>query len=453
MKNDQENKYRRVKCFLAAVISISVLTACTGKTGGNPSAGVSVQNPGNEKESTGIIVYGINDYDSEDTAVLVSKDTENKTLTFLNLDIAKRYTLFYDGTTVFADKHGTAISVDMLRIGDITDVRFLKPKKHLTKITLSKDAWTTDETSRYTIDKIKKELSIGDEVYKISSDAVYFTGSEEIKGEDVADVDTLIFEGIGNTVYSVIVSKGHGYLRVAGQEPFVGGWIEVGNKVILKITEDMLLTVPEGTYDIVVSSPVANVTREMTIKRGRESLLDLSDVKIEAPKKGTVLFSISPAGAQLFIDGEEADASAAIELTYGIHQIMCRKEGYRTVTRYITVGQGTAGLDIELEKMEENEKETSTDTSSSTENTQQQTDTTSTTSTSYYKIFVDSPEGVEVYFDGAYVGVAPCSFKKSEGSHVITLSKTGYSTRSYTVTVDGEDRDVTFSFIALEESD
>ena len=75
-----------------------------------------------------------------------------------------------------------------------------------------------------------------------------------------------------------------------------------------------------------------------------------------------------------------------------------------------------------------------------------------TTSTTYYKVYIDAPEGAEVYLDGTYVGVVPCSFRKEEGSHVVTLSKTGYVTRSYTITVDSEDKDVSFSFVDLVAS-
>ena len=73
------------------------------------------------------------------------------------------------------------------------------------------------------------------------------------------------------------------------------------------------------------------------------------------------------------------------------------------------------------------------------------TDTTS----GYYKVYVDAPEGVEVYLDGNYMGVTPCNFKKTAGTHVITLRKTGYTTRSYTVQVDEEAKDISYSFADL----
>ena len=65
------------------------------------------------------------------------------------------------------------------------------------------------------------------------------------------------------------------------------------------------------------------------------------------------------------------------------------------------------------------------------------------------KIFIESPEGSEVYLDTNYVGIAPISFLKTAGTHVITLRKNGYVTKSYTIQVDSVKKDVTYSFSDL----
>ena len=65
------------------------------------------------------------------------------------------------------------------------------------------------------------------------------------------------------------------------------------------------------------------------------------------------------------------------------------------------------------------------------------------------KIYFDGPEGVEVYLDGSYVGIAPTSCKKVTGSHVVTLRKDDYQTKSYTVTIEDDGNSITFSFSEL----
>lgn len=62
---------------------------------------------------------------------------------------------------------------------------------------------------------------------------------------------------------------------------------------------------------------------------------------------------------------------------------------------------------------------------------------------------VSAPASAEVYVDGNYVGIAPTSFAKVAGSHVISLRRTGYQTRSYTIQVDSEQKDVEISFSEL----
>ena len=66
-----------------------------------------------------------------------------------------------------------------------------------------------------------------------------------------------------------------------------------------------------------------------------------------------------------------------------------------------------------------------------------------------YRVYIDAPEGVEVYKDGAYIGITPLFFKKVQGTCIITLRKEGYRTRSYTITMDAEEKDVNYSFSEL----
>ena len=53
--------------------------------------------------------------------------------------------------------------------------------------------------------------------------------------------------------------------------------------------------------------------------------------------------------------------------------------------------------------------------------------------------------------DGSYVGIAPISFAKLEGSIVITLRKTGFQTRNYTIQLENDKKDVHYSFSDLIE--
>lgn len=446
---ERDKKIRKtIALVLCTVMTALCASGCAGPFTPQPVS----QLPQTQDQDTGFILYGTYDYDSTDTAVLVDKNTEEGTLTFLNRTNHRRYTLAYDGTTGFYDRYNSLISLNQINVGDILNVRFVKSKRHLTLASLSPDAWTKPATDQYIFDSVKKEVTIGSDIYKLADDCFCYSGKEELLYQELNSVDVLTFHGIDSTVYSINVDKGHGYLRLSGHEYFVGGWIEVGTKFIWKITDDMLLTVPEGTYNVVVSADGTMVDRSVTVKKGLETVLDLSDVVPEVPKEGLVLFSLTPSDATLYIDGEKADTSQAISLTYGLHQLMCTCDGYVTLTRYLSVGEENAGISITLEKEKtESQTDVSGNTSSTvTGNTDSASAGQDVTSTSYYRVFINAPAGAECYVDGNYVGVVPCYFKKEEGTHVVTLSSTGCNTRSYTISVDNALSDMSFSFTDLE---
>lgn len=434
-KGKKENrfvlKYTKA-AFLTFVLSV-LLTACATPFEGSRESGPSSE----ERVDTGFIVTGPDSYDSADTAILVGRNGEEGTATFLNLDLGKKYTLSIDGTTRFYDKYGESISFDQVETGDIVDVTFLKSKKHLTTLQLSPGAWTYEDVERYEINTVRGEVSIGSDVYKLTANTQYLSEGRNMDSMDLNASDVLSFQGIGSQILTVRVEKGHGYLRLTNDENFVGGWIEIGQTQIRRITEDMLLLVPEGHYQVNISNKGGGGIKSVTINRNEETTLDIGDLEIPEPQYGMVLFSLDPSSAELYIDGEKTDPSGPVELVYGIHQLIARAEGYQSVTQYIRVAQPSGGINVVLDpNASEKEEEKSKDSS-----TQAVTD--------YYKVYVDAPEGVEVYLDGNYVGISPCSFRKSAGVHVITLRKNNYGTRSYTVQIDDEEKDLSFSFADL----
>ena len=282
-------------------------------------------------------------------------------------------------------------------------------------------------------------MTIGKEIYKVDSYARVLSADSELSREELCDTDVLDFWGIDKTIYCMVVKKGHGYLRLENDENFIGGWIEVGQNMIYKITDDMILTVPEGSFQVGVSCNGNNGLKTATILRNRETVLDLGDIEVHEPQSGTVIFSVTPSEASVFIDGEQVDASAPISLEYGLHQLIVKMEGYKSITQYLRVGQPSAGIDIVLDAISDDEEE---------EESQEET-ITETDISGQFKVYIDTPEGALVYLDGNLIGTSPVSFKKEPGSHVIVFRKSGYETRSYVLQIDSEKRDITYSFAAL----
>ena len=122
----------------------------------------------------------------------------------------------------------------------------------------------------------------------------------------------------------------------------LGGWIEVGQAVISQITQEMLLTVPEGSYQVRLTAGDVDETREVTIKRNEENVLDLGDIELKVPVNGQVSLVISPSTATVRIDDVTVNAAYAVRLPFGIHQITASADGYDTVSEYFEVtGENT----------------------------------------------------------------------------------------------------------------
>lgn len=450
-----------------AILMLAALTL-TGCTSEASNIGKAKNKEGNVVD-TGFTVSTVGSYDSADTAVVLSMDTHNKAVSLVNMDTGKQYTLYYDGTTYVKDKYESPMTISQIKEGDIVDVMFLKGKKRLASIQKSPKAWVYDGISNYDLAGANKTASIGSKTYSLPAGVVVLSEGRRMGTEEVVSQDEVTISGIDHKIYSVKVDKGHGYLRLKNDQPVLGGWIEVGNRVIRQITEDMLLTVPEGSYQVVLDNRGVGCIKEITVERGKEVLLDVGDVEIAEDKTGIILFEVTPASAKISVDGKPVETGTAVELRYGIHQVVVEASGYDTLTKYIQVGSERAAISFTLE---ETRKSNSNDRTVSGNNAeripwQDTFDSVSRNSVSKNdlptlsqnalttsnnnKVYVDSPKGVEVFLDGNYVGVAPVRFTKSPGRHEITLKKTGYKTKSYTIYLENNSRDETYSFSDLEK--
>lgn len=466
-KEKGKGKRKRNRLLWAALAAtVCLLAVFCAAAIEKPGRAENVTPPAQEKVDTGFVVTGPDSYDSADTAILVGRDEKEGMVTFLNLDLGKRYTLSMDGTTRLYDRYGTGISMEQIELGDIMDITFLKSKKHLTTMQMSNKSWSYSDVERYEINPLRGEVAIGSETYKITSNTQYLSEGRGIELMDLNASDVLSFQGIGNQVLTVRVEKGHGYLRLLNDEKFVGGWIEIGQSMVRRITEDMLLLVPEGSYQVNVTNNGGGGLKSVMIRRDEETALDVGDLEVPEPQSGTVLFTLDPPNAELFVDGAAVDASLPVTLEYGLHQLIARAEGYQSVTRYIQVAEESAGIAVSLDAVEASDEQQPQGSGTSQEPGTPQDASAETPTVSgnsildmgmdaaagYYKVYVDAPEGVEVYLDGYYVGTSPCSFRKVEGIFVITLRKRGYETKSYTVQIDDSEKDLSYSFADLVQN-
>ncbi len=431
----------------------------------------------------------------ESIAMLVGKNAEEHKLKFITVENDRLFELEYTDTTPILGKHGNYMTLDQIPLGEILDVSYSVHSKELIELKISDEAWTFTDVTRFDIREDEGSMDIAGSTYKLPKTAVVSYKDELATFMDVTNVDTLIVKGYGRKVCSVIVDRGHGYVRLLNDSYFEGGWIEIGQEIIKKVTEEMLIPVPEGDYHVRLTNRGYAAEEDVSIERDKESVIDLANIDIKEVAIGHVDFTIVPNYAQLFIDGVMMDFEERVPLEFGIHHLHIELAGYKSVDTNVRISDQYADIAITLEEEGSGSSSSSSKTTSSssialpqdtptpvpeqtvtesntmpvlthrlpasqTERTSSSTPilpSTSSTATDTVisntrKMYVESPEQAEVFVDGIYVGIAPISFIKPEaGSHVITLSRNGYKTKSYTVSVAGDDRDVTLSFSEMIE--
>lgn len=466
--------------LIFAVFSLLFLVSCTPNTGvtQNPNQG------GDEVEPASKFVYS-------DTCIVVSVSKNEPSFTFQNLETGLRYTLSYDNLTFFTDRYKGSITGSQVSAGQICDISFYREEKQLKSLEISGDYFAYSNVEGFKFYNSATRLEYLGDKYELDENLVVCSGRETIDVLEIADSDIITIHGFDHVIYSITVDKGHGFVSLDNDSYFIDGFIEI-EKDIRKITEGMILTVPEGRYNILISKDGTSAVKEVTVGRNQEAHVDLGDIEIKK-NYGTVNFTLTPSDAFMYIDGEKInDVTKPVKMEYGIHEIIVRADGYETLSKYISVGAPSADVSFKLTKLEdesdkdkdkdskENSNDTSTNTNNNTANTNNNTNTntdnntnqtqntTSTDNTSVTdnnetgvtdsnppentteaKVYIDAPQGAELYLDGNYMGVVPVSFAKKIGTIVITLKKDGCQTRSYTINLEEATTDSRYSFSEL----
>ena len=439
-----------------------------------------------------------------DVAVVLSVDTENKIISLQSVTTGEKLILNYTGGCDVRDKYDEIMSITQLEAGEIVDFSYVASKKKMYSLTVSDDAWEYKDVRNLKVDEPQNIMSIAEDKYKYSNMLVILSEGEKAMLMDINPADTLILRGIGKQVCSIVIDKGHGYVKLLNADYFIGGWVEVGQEAVKPVTKDMMLVVPEGNYTLSISKNGVGGSKSITVTRNEEIMVDVGNLKGEELPLGSVKFNITPAEAVLTIDGKEMDHSEIITLKYGSHKIKVTAEGFEAYRGTLKVKETLKELEIKLTKEDESTtvtptaKVTSTpevtgeatvtpaegvtvtpaagvtagpsitpqvnllsggedaDTTHSNEasgDEESSSSTSQSTSTGSSKIYITAPTGAEVYLDGTYMGLAPIDFAKTSGTHTITLRKEGCKTKSYTVYISEDSSDVTYSFSDMVESD
>ena len=196
-----------------------------------------------------------------------------------------------------------------------------------------------------------------------------FSQDASISLDMIGTDDTLQVIGKDKEVWSVIVTTGHGYIQLQNSSIFVDSMICIGNRIFTKITGDMLLEVPEGTYAITVANKGYGGTGTYTVARGETTLVDLDQLKGSGPKVCQLTVTSEVAGASVYIDGQQITVGQAVPVTYGSHTLKVVAEGYDDWQKTLIVNSESATISLDLAESESTtgDKQSEEDTSTSSD--------------------------------------------------------------------------------------
>lgn len=387
------------------------------------------------------------------TGVVKKIDTAAQKITFYNVSFNTAEEYQYSGGTEILSRNSVDKSMSQVEPGQVYRYVTGSGSQMLTRMQEASDIQQLQEAS-VTVDAEKKQITVnGDTTYAYTDNLVVLSDGESIEPLEILDSDQVTFRGVKGLAYSLVVTKGHGYIKPTGYKDFLGGTLTVEGEAIVPVSKEMLLMVPEGQQKMSMVNGDLTGEVEVQVKRGQVTKVDMKKYQSQMPDTARVTFEIQPQGAELYVNGSLTDYSKKVPLKYGNHSIKVVLEGYNDYSGVVTIKDAGPTIRINLAEQEaqvDSSDGSSTDSSvssdsdsSSSQSEQEKTDTD-------HKITVSAPAGAAVYINGTYKGVAPCSFTKVIGSVTLTLTKEGCTTKSYSVTITDDAQDVSWSFPDLE---
>ena len=295
---------------------------------------------------------------NDEIYVVISIDTEKRLIGLALPDSPRTVQYGYTQATQILDDHGQFMSTAKLVPGRVVTIGELDDEAKLTTIQLARSAWYQENISRFSVDPSIGMLVIGDTKYRYDEHLRVFSGDQEISLEQVSENDVISVQGLDKQILSVQVTTGHGTIALTSRELFEGGWISRGTKIYAKVTPDMTLEVPEGTYELSVANDGYGDSKTIEVERAQVTTVDLNEYKGEGPKTCLVTFEIHVQDALLYIDGEPVEYDQPVELRYGVYSLTVIADGFETWERQLVIHSKEATIQIgEPELAQEDEQE------------------------------------------------------------------------------------------------
>ena len=354
-----KKEIRKKVLYVASIIMIALCIIGCGRS---------------EAEDTKIQQTESEHAETESLWMIKKNDMQEEALTLYSFSSGLEHYYEYGFSTQFKDKYGNYASALEFTEGRFVVIAPRDEDGYLTEVMLSDEVWEYEKVRRFQIDEEKGILTIADTKYSIQDEVKVFSGGETITFADISQDDVLTVVGKDKKILSVVVTTGHGTLSFQNTTVFEDSFVQLNNDIFAMITPNMVMEVPEGTYQLKVANDGWGGTTEIEIVRGETTEVDLETLKGEGKKKGLIYFDIDVENVEVSVDYQVIDHTQPIELTYGTHVLEIEADGYDTWKKYLSVNSEEATLLIEL--TEDEDRETSSEVEDETEESEEELEET-----------------------------------------------------------------------------
>ena len=356
----RENIYKRILYGLLLGILLLGMSACGRKDG------TQLETQQSESQTT----------DAQTLYMITLHDTREESLCLRELDTGVEQYYSYGMPTRFKDKYGNICSSIAFVPGKVVTIGNVDNEGILSEVMISDEVWEYEKVRKFSIDEEKGVFTIADTKYSIRDKVMIFSNGKQIPFAYLSKEDVLTVIGRDKKILSINVTTGHGTLSLSNTDLFVDSFLQLNTDIFTLITGDMELELPEGRYTLKVANDGWGGTTEIEIVRDQTTEIDLDTLKGEGKKKGLVSFDIDADNVKVYIDNQLVDHTKAVELTYGLHVLQIKADGYETWKNYLSVNSEEATLMIELteddEKTTEKESESESTEKKDSEDTQKE---------------------------------------------------------------------------------
>ncbi len=385
-------RLKRLTCLvLIAFAVIIVASGCTRRVR---------RGSGKNKVSDNAVTTEVASSDAQGSAVIADIDYINEELALKDIDSEWTYHVKYDVDTDFQTRFGEVMSPEQIKIGEIADVCYDRALYRLKSLRISIDAWQYEDVKGLTYNQSNNTITVKGETFPydnglvLRDDTIGQMTLEEVNGlvredeaskdaSDEADededkekekavvnnmalseidpCDTVTCWGYKGRICSVILTSGHGYVRLSSYSSFVGGMVAIGD-VVSPVTEDLVMAVPVGDWTLEIDKDGRMGTKDVSVHQNEDQTVNLASLIIIASKKGLLHFITDPEGCTITIDGKDYEGRSNFSLDYGLHRVVVAQVGYKAYNGTIYVNTAYANVNVTLNKLDDDEEsEASTD--------------------------------------------------------------------------------------------